>query len=72
MLSKTEFLNTCAVIKFKVLNTTDVTGEIINRSLEDVYTVMYYDEVDKVYVEVPCEYHSVKDGISVLTRYFLL
>ncbi|MEM2756948.1 MAG: hypothetical protein QW596_00665 [Sulfolobales archaeon] len=33
---------------------------------------MYYDEVNRVYVELPCEYDSVEREISVSTHHFSL
>lgn len=68
VLSKVESLNTPAVIKFKIPNATNT----LNKSLEDTYTVMYYDEVNRVYVELPCEYDSVEGEISVSTHHFSL
>ncbi|MEM1680743.1 MAG: hypothetical protein QXH57_03935 [Sulfolobales archaeon] len=68
VLSKVESLNTPAVIKFKIPNATNT----LNKSLEDMYTVMYYDEVNRVYVELPCEYDSVEREISVSTHHFSL
>lgn len=68
VLSKSESLNTPAVIKFRISDET----KAINRSLEDTYTVAYYDERNKVYVEVPCEYDPVEREVRVSTYHFSL
>lgn len=68
VLSKTEFFNASVVIKFRIPNTT----KTLNKSFEDMYTVMFYDQRNKVYVEVPCEYNPVDKEVSVLTQHFSL
>lgn len=68
VISSTNLLDVPATIEFKAPSTSNND----NRSLEDLYTIMFYDDETGVYVESPCNYDYTDGKISTQTYHFSL
>ncbi|MDI9646624.1 MAG: hypothetical protein QFX40_08065 [Archaeoglobales archaeon] len=70
LLSNAESFNKPVLIEFNV--TELEKGSKSNKTLEEKYVVAYYDEIGKVYVEVPFEVDTAEKKIVVKTDHFSL
>ncbi len=70
LLCNADFFNKPVVIEFNVTELEKVSKS--NKTLAEKYVVAYYDEIGKVYVEVPFEVNSAEKKIVVKTDHFSL